>query len=334
MRDASGRWLEWGSPAFCELYKALRFGRAAPAIVADKVARLDRKDENSLAWLIGKFRASKEWPTKKSTAANYNSIFNRIEAKNGHKPYRDVTAKAIADYRDEIAETAPTSANKFVSVLRVMFAWAASKEAGPLVDANPAVGVTMVEIDEEHHPMWTDEDRAKFEKHWARGTRERLAFALLYATGQRRSDVVLMGPKSLTRDGKVMNLVQVKTGKPVAIPMPTKWAPELKAEIAAARVTGADTFIVGDAGKPMTADHFGRWFGAAAKAAGLADRTAHGLRRSASASAVEAGYTAGQLCTVFGYTLAQAEAYIKEFSREKVARALLAADAEDVAASA
>ena len=329
MRDANGRWLEWGSPAFCELYRKLHLGGTAPAAPIAKA--VGRADESSLGWLIGQFRASKRWPTRKHTATNYNSVLNRIEARHGGEPFRGITSKTIATTRDTIAdigwnekkmEPSPTMANKFVSVMRVLFAWAASKEAGALVDVNPAVGVSNVEVDTEHHTMWTDDHRKQFTTYWPRGSQQHLAYALLYGSGQRRSDVVLMGPRHLTKDGEVMSLVQVKTATPVSIPMESEWM-NLKAEIAAAKVIGAETFIVGQNGQSRSPDDFGRWFGAAAKEAGLDGLTAHGLRRSASAAAVEAGYTGGQMQTQFGYTLQQAEDYIKEFSREKVARGLI-----------
>ena len=313
---ANGEWLEFGSNAFCDLYKTLRFGRPGAVV---KV--IDRKDEASIGWLIGKFRASKEWPVKKATENSYNTILRRVEEKHGAEPFRNITARTIAQTRDEIAKTAPAVANRFVSVMSVIGKWAASSEVG-LLDANWAAGVTKVETTTVHHEMWTEDDRAKFCAYWADGSKERLAYALLFGTGQRRSDVVLMGPKSLTKDREVMMLTQVKTGKDVGIPMAHEWM-DINAEIAAARVVGAETFIVGPRGNPMSADDFGKWFSNAATEAGLPDHTAHGLRRAASAAAVEAGYTAGQLQGMFGYTLQQAEDYIKEFSRETVARGLI-----------
>jgi integrase len=318
MKDARGEWLEFGSNAFCDLYKTLRFGKPG---VAPVKASLDRKDEASLGWLIGKFRASKEWPVKKATEASYNTVLRRVEEKNGAEPFRTITARTIASTRDEIAKTAPAVANRFVSVMSVIGKWAASQEVR-LIDANWAAGVTKVATTTVHHEMWTPDDREQFCAHWQSGSKERLAYALLFGTGQRRSDVVRMGPKSLTKDREVMMLTQVKTDKEVGIPMSHEWM-DLNAEIAAARVVGSETFLVGPRGNPMSADDFGKWFSNAAAEAGLKGHTAHGLRRAASARAVEEGYTAGQLQGVFGYTLQQAEDYIKEFSRETVARGLI-----------
>jgi integrase len=317
MRDENG-WLEFGTPKFCELYRRLRFGGGA---VPAPVKAIDRKDEKSIGWLLGEFRAGKEWPVKKATAANYNSILRHIEEKFGAEPFSSISARTIANARDEIAKTAPSMANRFVSVISVIGKWAASPEKR-LIDANWAAGVTKVDTTTVHHTMWTEDDRAKFCAHWPQGSRERLAYALLYGTGQRRSDVVLMGPKSLTKDREVMMLTQVKTGSEVGIPMSHEWM-DINAEIAAARVVGAETFIVGPRGKPMSSDDFGKWFSQAATDAGLPNHTAHGLRRSASAEAVHAGYTAPQLQGMFGYTLQQAEDYIAEFSREKNARKLI-----------
>jgi integrase len=313
-----------GSLAFWQEYadvsRGKRLADAAPVTQVAQVARRD--DEKSLGWLIGQFCASKEWRAMRpNTAANYASILRRIEKMNGSEPFLGVTAKSIAELRDEIAKASPTMADKFVSVMRVVFGWACRQENGALLPANPAVGVSKVKADGDHHHMWTEDERQRFTDHWQRGSQERLAYDLLYGSGQRRSDVVLMGPKNISRSGKVISLTQVKTNKDIAVPMSHRWF-NLGEAIVAARVTGAETFIVGQNGKPRSPDDFGRWFGAAAKAAGLKDCTSHGLRRAASAAAVEAGYTAGQIMGFFGYTLQQAEDYVKEFSRNKVAEAL------------
>ena len=68
---------------------------------------------------------------------------------------------------------------------------------------------------------WTDEEIAQFEAHWAIGTRERTAFALLLFTGQRASDVKGMRWDDVQQSA--IHVVQGKTGAKLWIPSCT-WA--------------------------------------------------------------------------------------------------------------
>jgi enterobacteria phage integrase len=54
--------------------------------------------------------------------------------------------------------------------------------------ADPTIGIKRVKAGTFH--TWTEDEIAKFEPHWVVASPERLAFALLLYTGQRRSDVV------------------------------------------------------------------------------------------------------------------------------------------------
>jgi hypothetical protein len=49
---------------------------------------------------------------------------------------------------------------------------------------------------------WTEEEFAQYERKWPVGTTERLAYALLLYTGQRRSDVVVMSWNDV-KDGTI-----------------------------------------------------------------------------------------------------------------------------------
>src|SRR3954451_6638309 len=77
---------------------------------------------------------------------------------------------------------------------------------------------------------WTEGDIAAFEARHPAGSRARLALALLLYTGQRRSDVVLMGRQH--RRGDLISVVQRKTGKALDIKLHSR----LKAELSVAPV--------------------------------------------------------------------------------------------------
>ena len=125
------------------------------------------------------------------------------------------------------------------------------------------------------YPPWTDEDMAKFEAHWPRGTRERVIFDILTYTGLRIGDVAALGRQHV-RDG-VIKIDSEKTGMRVEIPM----LAALKATIEAGP-TGDLAFIVTRRGTPFNKGALGTAFVEAARAlpASAANRlTAFARRR-------------------------------------------------------
>lgn len=64
---------------------------------------------------------------------------------------------------------------------------------------------------------WSEDDIAQFEARWPSGTRARLALYLMLFTGQRRSDVIRMGPQHVR--GNTIMVKQQKTGTPLALPL-------------------------------------------------------------------------------------------------------------------
>lgn len=69
-------------------------------------------------------------------------------------------------------------------------------------ETDPTAGIRFkVPKSDGHHP-WSRNEIAAFEAHWPVGTKQRLAFALLLYTMQRRSDVIRMGGQHV-RDGAI-----------------------------------------------------------------------------------------------------------------------------------
>ena len=84
-------------------------------------------------------------------------------------------------------------------------------------DDDPTRDTRAVRIKSDGFHSWTEEEIRQFEAHHPIGSKARLALALLLYTGQRRSDVVLMGRQHI-HDGKI-HVTQVKTGRPLKIKM-------------------------------------------------------------------------------------------------------------------
>ena len=83
------------------------------------------------------------------------------------------------------------------------------------LDHDPSLGIKRPKTEEIR--SWTEAEIAVFEQHWPIGTKQRLAFALMLYTGQRRSDVHRMTWADVS-DGTI-RVVQQKTGRKLMIPL-------------------------------------------------------------------------------------------------------------------
>jgi integrase len=163
---------------------------------------------------------------------------------------------------------------------------------------------------------WTEIEIESFEERWPLGTKERLAFALLLYTGQRRSDVHRMTWADVTET--TIRVVQQKTGTKLTIPLHRN----LLALLAVAERNHM-TIINTSYGRPFTVDGFGQWLREAITAAGLPlGCKPHGLRKAAGRRLAEAGCSANEIMSVLGHkTMAEAERYTREADQAKLAAA-------------
>src|SRR5262249_4788011 len=81
-----------------------------------------------------------------------------------------------------------------------------------------------------------------------------------------------------------------------------------------------ETYIATRHGKPMTKESIGNLFKEKCIAAGLTNRSAHGLRKAAATVAAENGATEAELDAIFGWTdRRMASHYTKKANRKKLA---------------
>jgi integrase len=123
-----------------------------------------------------------------------------------------------------------------------------------------------------------------------------LAFALLLYTGQRRGDIVCMGPQHV-HDG-VLTIAQEKTGTEVTIPV----HPKLREIIAATKNVGVKTYLVTHQGKPYTAPGFGNWFRDLRNEANCPGVSAHGLRKATATRLADIGCSEHEIASILGHT--------------------------------
>lgn len=277
----------YGSPEFIAAYDAAARGKRL-----DPPSCVEKSAKGMLAWLIGQYMRSGPWAAfKPATRRQRENIFRHVIAKAGSEPYAAITRRTMVMSRDA-AKATPAQANNMLKTMRGLFAWAISAD---LMETNPVKGVPFLKVEGEGFHAWTDEELDRYEAAYPLGTRERVAYAVLLYTGQRRGDVVKMGRQHV-KDG-VLTLRQEKTGMEVHLPIlqPLR-------EALLAGPTGDLAFIAGVNGRPMVKESFGTWFREVCDRAGVPDCSAHGLRKAGARRAAENGATTAELNAIFGWT--------------------------------
>lgn len=271
----------------------------------------------TIAALVARFYRSNEYKIlKEKTQANYRAILEWLRNNYGPNPVKTLHREHIK-MMVERRPKSPTDAKAFLGKVSILLDYAI--ELGWRED-NPTKLIKRPRIKTDGHIAWSDADIAAFERKWPVGTRARLALALLLYTGQRRSDVARMGWGNI-HGGTSIEVVQTKTNMRLLIPL----HPALLEMIETLPRDHA-TFIVAENGKPLHGTTFTAWFGECAKAAGLKDRSPHGLRKAAGRRLAEAGCTAHQIMSILGHkTLGEAERYTRSVSQEHMARGAIAA---------
>ena len=267
---------DYGSAAFWEEYMAAL--AAARRTMAGNVAV-----HGTLAWLIGCYRESEDWLIlSAATRRQRENIFAHALAAAGDKPIGTVDQANILLGRDRRAKT-PAQARNFLDAMRGLFKWAVNAR---LVRVDPTVGVKNPKRRKgDGFVAWTEAHVARYQRHWPRGTRQRVWLDVLLYTGLRRGDAVRLGRQHV-RDG-IAEIRTEKSGFTVAVTLPI--LPALSETILAGPC-GELTFICGERGDPLTKESFGNEFRAACKATGVPG-SAHGVRKLAATTAANNGAT-------------------------------------------
>src|SRR5215467_12732224 len=207
--------LPWWTP-FMEAYEEALAGQ--PAAVDAGAKRTKPGSIRALA--ISYFQSVDYRSMQARTQRVYRGLIERFSEqadKDGNK-FGDKRAALIG--REHVVRLLatkadkPEAANQFRKVLRAMMKHAV--EIGLRAD-DPTRDVRAIRVKSDGFHSWSDAEIAQFEKCHPTGTPARLALALLLYTGQRRSDVVRMGPQHI-RNG-VLGVRQQKTGFELAIPV-------------------------------------------------------------------------------------------------------------------
>jgi integrase len=188
-----------------------------------------------------------------------------------------------------------------------------------MVSTNPAELAESIKAPKGGYTPWSEDQIAAYRKRHKLGTKARLALEIFLWTGLRLSDGARFG-RSHIRNG-IIRYVQAKTGKELILPA----APQLIAAIEAMPMTGIETFLVTDYGKPFSPDGLGNKMREWCDQAGLPKCTAHGLRKALARRTADLGATQQQLKAVGTWSNdAEVATYVAGADQAKLAENALA----------
>jgi integrase len=295
-----------GEPGSVEFAKAYE---DAASVLPCKIGE-DRVAPGSWSAVIAEYYESTQYQRLKDvTKSSYRNAIERFRKDFGKEPVKDLTPELLDDILSALAHK-PGTQGHLRKVLNLILNMAVRRR---VIATNPMTGVRLPRKAVKGFVAWSEADIAAYEERWPNGSRERLALALLLYTGQRRSDVILMGRQHV-KDGRIF-VKQQKTGAELWIAL----HPVLKAEIDAAPKDHLN-LVTTQYGEPFTSAGFGNWFGEKARAAGLVARTAHGLRKAAARRLAEAGCTPNQIMAVTGHqNLSEVTLYTASVDQSRLA---------------
>ena len=299
-----------GTEEFMRAYQLALGGSVLPEW--RRPSRRQKADTGTLKWLCEAYYSSAEFkqldPRTKRVRRN---LLDALCRDHGPKPAKLMEVRHVRFIRDERADR-PEAANGILKAIRQVFAYGVAAE---LVNRNPAKDVPYLKGSSEGFHSWTTDEVRKFEANHPIGTKARLAFALLFFTGQRRSDVIQFGRQHV-REGRI-NFTQHKNRnrKPVSLSIPL--VPALQ-EIIEASSCGDLTFLVTEFRRPFTAAGFGNKFRSWCDEAGLPQCSAHGLRKATASRLAELGCSEHEIMAITGHRTSKEVSRYTRAARQKL----------------
>jgi integrase len=274
-----------GSPDFMEAYQGFMSGSVVAS--GPKV-----HGSGTFGYLVESYYRSVEYANlKPSSQKLYRYALEPLREKHGHRRAADMPREKLLKIIEEIGARAPGMANLTRAVLQKMLKGALERGQ---IRSNPlAVKVTAYKVGTHH--TWSDAELSQFEKRWALGTRQRLAYALLFYTGQRSGDVVRMRRADVVAG--CIAVVQEKTG----VDLKVEIHPDLAKAIKAGPSKGL-TLIGDEYGRPIKRAALSHLMRVAIREAELPARCVpHGLRKATLRVMAENGSSSKQLAAVSGH---------------------------------
>jgi len=286
-----------GTDEFLAEYQAALTG----AVTSDQEAAAKKKRTlptaapGNLRWVCEQYYGSGEYKRlASSTQIVRRRVLDALCETYGHLPVNRMGPEHIRKLRDDKAGT-PDAANNLVKTLRQMFSVAAEAR---WISHNPAAEVKKLRTSSLGHHTWTMEEVGQFEACWPIGSKPRLAMALLLYTGQRRSDVVRMGPQHIRNGCITITQAKNENCNPVTVTIPILGALQ---DVLNGTPIGHLAFLVTAYGRPYTQAGFGIRFREWCDKAGLPHCSAHGLRKAMLTRLAELGASELEMAAISGH---------------------------------
>lgn len=296
----------------------------SPRFLAAYVAAHDGKEPvqkprtGSIAAAVAAFIASDEYLSKAATTrAVWRRGLDDIRTHYGTATLADLAERHI---RSDLSRLKPNPANQRLKIWRAACAWWAETGLHP---GNPTKGIDKRKTAKtDGHTPWSTADVTAFRARWPIGTDQRLAFETLHWLGCRMGDAVALSEAMISPDGWI-TYRQQKTGGEVSVPLtapaPAFAAPDgMLAQCLAVRRRHF-MLITTAHGAARSGKAASQWFSAAARAAGLKDRTGHGLRKTRAEILANNGASAHQIGAWLGHeSLTETQRYAAKYDRRKM----------------
>jgi enterobacteria phage integrase len=164
------------------------------------------------ALIISYMRSAAYLGLRETTKVGYAARIETLRTEHGHRTVAGLTRQRIVTGILQPYADRPGAAHFTLKILRLLIRHAI---AIGWLDHDPSLGIKRPKTQEIR--SWTDAEIAAFERHWPIGTKQRLAFALMLYTGQRRSDVHRITWPDVSEGA--IRVVQQKTGRKLTIPL-------------------------------------------------------------------------------------------------------------------
>jgi integrase len=257
---------------------------------------------------VGAFLVSAEYLSKSpGVKAHWRTALDRIRKSYGHCMMADLRAEHIAK---DLEKMNPHPANNRLKVWRALCGWWQEQF---MVKVNAAAAVKRRKVPKtDGFSDWTESDLEAFRAYWPLHSAERMAFELLHWTGARMSDAIKL------TEGMIGNEVTL----PFRANAPEFSEPEGQAmmlEALDARPSRHAVIIVTSYGKPRSVKAASAWFAAAARAAGVKGKSAHGLRKRRAGLMASNGASTSQIAAWLGHeSLKMVEVYTRKADRKRM----------------
>lgn len=280
-----------------------------------------RLKPGSVAAVVGLFLESLTFTGDKAkgTQSRRRSVLEGFREQHGERPFALFNRQFIDKAIEDLGSGHP--ARNWLKAIRPLCQFAVAKG---FCESDPTAGIKVTVAKSDGHATWEEEHIAQFATHWGIGTMERKALDLLINSGQRISDVVLMGHLNVRANGK-LRVKQVKRTRAGQATVEIPMHPDI-AMVIANTPKGQQTFLQNAWGRPFTANGGSDWFSRAARAAGLPEGyTAHGLRKGMCKRLADLGVQARDIAAITGHkSMREIEHYCAAYDKAKGAERAMA----------